>query len=291
VEALTAFLFACVCVRTGVFQPQDVARAAFWCTLISLLIVAAFVDWDHMIIPDEVSLGGVALGCLGALLHPPLLHAEHWWEAAGLSVLGALVGYGLLWAVAQGGRLLFGRARLVFETPVSVVWEKQAVDPVLRVGEEELLWSELFFRGSERIILQTVGGGLNGDRLPEGRWEWSKTELKAGSRAIALEGVDRVEASVVEMQLPREVMGMGDVKLLAAIGAFLGWQAVLFVLTAGASLGALAGGVGGLVGRRDWASRLPFGPYLALGAVWWIFAGGPTLKAYWRLIDAIRVSL
>lgn len=291
VEALTAVLFAWVCVKTGISHAEEIAHVVSSCTLLALLIVAAWVDWDHMIIPDEISLGGVALGMLGGALFPPLFGVSQVWEGLGMSALGALVGYGLLWSVAAGGRLLFGRARFVFDSPVSVVWEKHPEEPVLRVGEEDLFWSELFFRGSERIVVQTVGGRCGADFLPDGRWEWSKTELKTRSGIVSLEAIDRIEASVVQIHLPREVMGMGDVKLLAAIGAFLGWKAVLFVLTAGASLGALAGGVGGLVGRRDWASRLPFGPYLAMGALWWIFGGVPTLQVYWRFVDALHQAL
>lgn len=67
--------------------------------------------------------------------------------------------------------------------------------------------------------------------------------------------------------LSRGGMGGGDIKLIAMIGAFLGWQAVLLTIF----LGALSGAVVGLAlillqkkGRKD---PLPFGPFLALGAV------------------------
>jgi leader peptidase (prepilin peptidase)/N-methyltransferase len=67
--------------------------------------------------------------------------------------------------------------------------------------------------------------------------------------------------------LSRGGMGGGDIKLIAMIGAFLGWQAVLVTILLGALLGALVGL--GLImlkkkGRRD---PLPFGPFLALGAL------------------------
>ncbi|OQX10174.1 MAG: prepilin peptidase [Desulfobulbaceae bacterium A2] len=65
----------------------------------------------------------------------------------------------------------------------------------------------------------------------------------------------------------RDGMGGGDIKLLAMIGGFLGWQSLLFVLFASSLLGSLVGlacmwrqGRGGL-------TRIPFGPFLALGAL------------------------
>lgn len=75
-------------------------------------------------------------------------------------------------------------------------------------------------------------------------------------------------------------MGMGDVKLLAMIGAFLGWEAILPTLF----LGSLAGTVVGIplmiyqkAGRRF---ALPFGPFLSLGAVLYLFIW-PQLSAWY----------
>jgi leader peptidase (prepilin peptidase)/N-methyltransferase len=79
-------------------------------------------------------------------------------------------------------------------------------------------------------------------------------------------------------------MGYGDVKFLAAIGAFLGWKAVLFSLLTGSMLGAVIGAAAVLSGRREFAGRIPFGPYLAAGAVLWIFAGTAMISAYWEFV-------
>ena len=70
----------------------------------------------------------------------------------------------------------------------------------------------------------------------------------------------------------REAMGFGDVKLMAMIGAFLGWQAALLTLFLGCVFGAILGGGGALLGR---STVIPFGPYLALGAVVAMFAQTP----------------
>ena len=67
----------------------------------------------------------------------------------------------------------------------------------------------------------------------------------------------------------REVgMGMGDVKLLAAIGGWLGYQAIVPTVFYGSLLGALGGLLIMAVSRRlDLRTAIPFGPFLALGAI------------------------
>lgn len=68
-------------------------------------------------------------------------------------------------------------------------------------------------------------------------------------------------------------MGFGDVKFVAMIGAFLGWQCTIFVLFAASIIGAIVGLSQKFLAREEWSRPLPFGPYLALGAFIWIFTG------------------
>lgn len=70
----------------------------------------------------------------------------------------------------------------------------------------------------------------------------------------------------------KEAMGLGDVKLMGGIGAYLGWDGALLTFF----LGCVAGAIGGALTRiftRD--PYVAFGPYLALGAVVTLFAGDP----------------
>ncbi|MEA2600864.1 MAG: leader peptidase (prepilin peptidase) / N-methyltransferase [Acidobacteriota bacterium] len=81
-----------------------------------------------------------------------------------------------------------------------------------------------------------------------------------------------------------EGMGLGDVKMLAAIGAFLGWQGVLVSLFF-AALSGSAVGVGLMAWRGgDLRSKLPFGTFLALGGLIALFAGERIVEAYARLL-------
>ena len=69
-------------------------------------------------------------------------------------------------------------------------------------------------------------------------------------------------------------MGMGDVKLLAALGGWLGYQVVLPAIFYGSVLGSVAGICGMLISKKlDLGSKIPFGPFLAIGALMHLFLG------------------
>lgn len=78
----------------------------------------------------------------------------------------------------------------------------------------------------------------------------------------------------------REGMGMGDAKLLAMIGGLLGWQASVFSLFAGSLVGSVVGIGAMLMRRRGLDMAIPFGPFLALGALLYMFAG-PQVIDFW----------
>ena len=69
----------------------------------------------------------------------------------------------------------------------------------------------------------------------------------------------------------REGMGGGDIKLLAMIGAFLGWQSLLFVVFASSVAGSIVGVAAMIKQKKGGQTRLPFGPFLALAALAYLF--------------------
>lgn len=75
-------------------------------------------------------------------------------------------------------------------------------------------------------------------------------------------------------------MGMGDVKMLAMIGAFLGWRGVIATLFLASLCGSLVGLVLMIAGRMGLRSRLPFGVFLALAGLATVFYRGALLAAY-----------
>jgi leader peptidase (prepilin peptidase)/N-methyltransferase len=77
-----------------------------------------------------------------------------------------------------------------------------------------------------------------------------------------------------------EGLGMGDVKMLAMIGAFLGWKAVLVTLVLASFTGALLGCSLIVLGRGSMKLALPFGTFLALGALAAMLVGDPLVNWY-----------
>jgi leader peptidase (prepilin peptidase)/N-methyltransferase len=78
----------------------------------------------------------------------------------------------------------------------------------------------------------------------------------------------------------KEGMGYGDFKLLAALGAFCGWQGILPILLVSSFFGAIIGGIFLAVRGKDRATPIPFGPFLAV-AGWTYLIWGDTLLGVW----------
>jgi leader peptidase (prepilin peptidase)/N-methyltransferase len=181
VELLTGCLFLLVWLRYGgsseriLFDPRI---PVYW-MVISGLILGTFVDFDHLIIPDRVTIGGMISGVIFSLIVPSLHGVDQRWLAAAWSLVGLTAGFGILLLVSKLGRAIF----------------------------------------------------------------------------------------------KQDAMGFGDVKLLGAIGAYMGYQSVFFVILISSFTGAAVGLTLVLVKSKGWQSRIPYGPYLALGAVLWILCG------------------
>lgn len=157
----------------------------YW-LVVSGLILGTFVDFEHMILPDRVTLGGILAGLLLSGLLPSIHGESEIMRGLLWSSLGALSGWSLLWAAAILGKFL----------------------------------------------------------------------------------------------LRKDAMGFGDVKLLGAIGAFLGTKAVFFTILASSLVGSLVGITMIILGKKKLQSRIPYGPYLAMAAVIWILWGQSLWGSY-----------
>jgi leader peptidase (prepilin peptidase)/N-methyltransferase len=149
---------------------------------IATLITVTFIDLDHRIIPDTISLPGIPIFFLAALAVPTVS-----WQA---SAIGIVVGGGSLFTVA---------------------------------------W-----------VYQLVTG--------------------------------------------REGMGGGDIKLLAMIGAMIGWQGILFTLFAASAIGTLVGIMAMIKAGKGMKLAIPFGPFLAAGAIIYLFFGQVLISWYVNLL-------
>jgi len=193
VELVTGLLFAAIAWRFG---PTWWTTA--YCLFAAALVCAAMIDHDHQIIPDSISLGGLAV----ALVVIPAIHAyygEAWWSALQRSGLGALVGGGVLWLVA----FLHARVSVAMGRTFEH-WPGEG-EPLPRPSEADY-W--LWFPG----------------------------------------------------------MGLGDVKLLAMIGAVVGPAGVLDTILASSLVGLLLGGAQALA-RGALGRPFGFAPAIAVGTV------------------------
>jgi leader peptidase (prepilin peptidase)/N-methyltransferase len=175
VEALSGALFLACMERFGP-TPAALAAALFCC----LMVVLAWIDLEHLILPDRITLPGIAVGIALQLVVP--------WSGLLGAVVGALLGAGVLLAAY-------------------------------------------------------------------GLWWLVRRE---------------------------EGLGLGDVKMLAMIGAFLGWQGVTVSLFFGALTGAAFGLSLVATGRGAMRSKVPFGAFLALGGLIALFAGRALVALYLR---------
>ena len=78
----------------------------------------------------------------------------------------------------------------------------------------------------------------------------------------------------------KEGMGYGDFKLLAALGAWLGWKVLPAIVLVSSAVGAIVGIALIVVVRRDRHQPMPFGPYLAIAGAIALFYGGPMTQLY-----------
>ena len=200
---------------------------------------------------------------------PALHHVTQPADSLMASGLGILVGAGSVFAVLQLGKLLFGKVREPLEEGESATFTESA----LHLPGEVVPFEEIFFRNSDTIRLHAKRLELVDRCHMNIDVALSPKRLLIGDESFDPETVPFIKVESDELVIPREAMGFGDVKFMAAIGAFVGWQGALFSLMASAVVGAVVG-VGLIaIGRRDWSARLPYGPYISLAAVIWIFFG------------------
>ncbi|MEM7392248.1 MAG: prepilin peptidase [Verrucomicrobiota bacterium] len=93
-----------------------------------------------------------------------------------------------------------------------------------------------------------------------------------------------------ELIMKKEAMGFGDVKLMAAIGAFLGWQSILFTILISSLVGSVFGISMVYIKGKDWDARIPFGPYLAAAAIIWVLGGESLWNAYLEWVTMTKVG-
>ena len=296
VELLTGLLFAAAMVRiagsadVGTTVGPIVLKILAGFTFLALCVAGSYIDIDHQILPHEITWGGAAAGLLASALIPYYHFPAPWWMNFLYGLGSASLGYALIWMVIQLGKLAFGKLKLKFDEPSawSVEQPEGSLEPVLSVGSRKEVWSEIFSRASDRLVIQATAAQV-GDTsygpcfLKIGEDSVTVTPVDGTAVTKPLEEIPSMSGTCTLIEQPREAMGLGDANWMACVGAFLGWKAVLFAIFGGAIIGAMVSLLMILLGRREWAGRIPFGPYLAGGAVIWLFTGPEILTWYLNL--------
>jgi leader peptidase (prepilin peptidase)/N-methyltransferase len=119
----------------------------------------------------------------------------------------------------------------------------------------------------DELSLGGLAAGILLSFLPGGDWKGALAGVALGG------GILFVTAAVYHKVTGIEGLGGGDVKLLAMIGAFLGWRGALFTIFFGSLLGVAGGLVAMRKGDEGLKTAIPYGPYLCAAALFARFLG------------------
>jgi leader peptidase (prepilin peptidase)/N-methyltransferase len=182
------------------------------------------------------------------------------------------------------GKKAFGQRSMKFDSEVEWFLREPEGDldqMCFVIDGEEIAWWNIFARKTDRLIIDATSVLVDDEETGMGQLIIRETGIElADGRLFELEKMVSLRGRATSIVIPREAMGMGDVHLLAMIGAFFGWTGVFFSLF-GASLFAI---VAALIGRIGFGKQLPFGPFIAMGAVTWMFGGWKIWRMYLDLL-------
>ena len=151
------------------------ALALVYAVFLAGLIAATFIDFEHFIIPDEITLGGIVVGFAASFFLPSLQGERTLGWGMLQSLIGVVVGAGMIYAILRLGKLLFGRQRVKLPLDTKIIFTETAV----HLPDKEIPYEELFYRKSDVIVLQARTAGTGGPRLhgraraavPRRRWK------------------------------------------------------------------------------------------------------------------------
>src|SRR5215831_10223890 len=124
VELLTGVTFLGCWLRFG---NDSAVLALVYCAFLAGLIAASFIDLEHFIIPDEITIGGAVIGLLISALVPRLHGQQSHWMGLLYGFIGMLVGAGLFYAIVRAGKIAFGRLQLELDPGSRVTFGESGV--------------------------------------------------------------------------------------------------------------------------------------------------------------------
>lgn len=307
VELVTALLFTAAWLgQLNAGLPWDALPR--FLVLIAILVAAALIDADHGIIPNALTYFGMLVAVVTAVLFPDafaypgaagrdpgndagvitgavlsVAGTGRVWTAPGAvagltAILGIATGGGLLYAIRFIGNTLAGKRAL----PEMVRRPCAFSAAGLRLGDDAGKPENAIPKGFDSLVLlvRPLGGGETAAPV---RVELFHDGILIDGRVPSAGASPDLTGVVAAAWARRETLGLGDVKLLAMTGAFLGPDACIWVLLVAALPALAAGGVLALPPFRRPAA-LVFGPFLAAAAILCFFFGNHLVLWYGRAI-------
>jgi leader peptidase (prepilin peptidase)/N-methyltransferase len=235
VELVTHFFS----LRSGKGSPWQVA-IAYW-IFVSFLIIGTFIDFEHFIIPDRVTIGGTIAGVACSVVVPALMQTRFARAAGVRAGTGRCARLRDSLDRARSGKIAFGRKRIEFDAPTTVHVDKTRRRRRFRRAERRKSLERIFAREKDQLLLHCDEVRIDDREYGEVTLTFRYDRVERDGHVLMLDDVTHISGITRELVIPREAMGRGDLKFLAAIGAFLGWRAVLFSLFAGSLLGSVIG--------------------------------------------------
>ncbi|MGJ8673252.1 prepilin peptidase [Rubritalea sp.] len=266
------------------FVFPDPAQAVFFMLLSAVLITISAVDIELMLIPRQLTITGTLLGLGMAALCPEFLGEEIWWKGLLKSTYGFAFGWIGLWLVVLLGKLAFGKRSFEFDEATEWMLREPETDEEelsFVIGGEAIGWSDIFYRKSDRLLIEGVDS-VNVDGIPR---ETERVEIKdnivhINGEEFQIESLKSLDGKAQKAVVPREAMGMGDVDLLGMLGACFGPASLLFTIFA-ASLVSI---VWAVFNRLGFGRLMPFGPSIIAGAILWVFLGKDLWAWYLKVV-------
>ena len=285
--------------------------------IIASSIVIVFVDFSYFIIPNVITFTGFGLAIIWGIAFPvthqydmlnvifyglmqhlliglvPIQETEQFGYLFSRPliltifdmILGILFGGGTLLLLNRLGKLIWG----IKKTTKKIANKLTISENGFQIENKPTApWNQLFKSNNDTFkIYGKLKGVTTKDQRPipsfytdifgkEKEFIITKGKILILSREIALDKVNFVIESR-RWILCREVMGMGDVKLMVMLGGFLGPVGALFILFLSSVIGTIFGLIKGVISTtlysREWESRIPLGPFIAFAAMTYIFCG------------------
>ncbi len=109
---------------------------------------------------------------------------------------------------------------------------------------------------------------------------WTRTLLDSGIGILTGGGFLAIVAFIYEKLRKQEGLGWGDVKLMAWLGAYFGWQGCIVILLWGSVAGTIIGGLYLLISKKGRQQPIPFGPFIAASGIFYFFYGPRVIAWY-----------